>query len=369
MRLFGCATVLFLCTSLLASEGRVTASLLNVRKGPGKAYSILFALPQGEKVTLLAKKGEWYKVRWNGKVGYCHGKYIRVVKVTGKITASLLRVRSGPGTGYRVISTLGRGEVVEILGREKDWYKIRLKPSLSSFESLERGFGWVSSRYVDTGGILPPKGVSTASSSSSSSSSNSDERRFPEGEWKYLGKFKPTFYWIAFEEDFSGPKDTPIYDTSGKLIGYFPKAFVKSLRLEGTGKLRDGRVLTYVRNDRYAFVKNAPYGVGHRNNPLKPFRSLAVDTHIIPAGSVLFIPRARGVRLPDGSVHDGIFYAHDVGSAIRGKRLDIFVAHKEWRRFFEKAGIRSFRPIEVYIRKNASTLRRGIVNHLEGLGD
>jgi 3D (Asp-Asp-Asp) domain-containing protein len=28
--------------------------------------------------------------------------------------------------------------------------------------------------------------------------------------------------------------------------------------------------------------------------------------------------------MPDGSVHDGYWYASDVGSAIKGKRIDLF---------------------------------------------
>jgi 3D (Asp-Asp-Asp) domain-containing protein len=66
-----------------------------------------------------------------------------------------------------------------------------------------------------------------------------------------------------------------------------------------------------------------------RGNQLVPYRTVAVDPNLIPIGSVLYIPAARGVSitLPSGErmVHDGYFYAADVGGAIQGNHIDVFI--------------------------------------------
>jgi len=74
---------------------------------------------------------------------------------------------------------------------------------------------------------------------------------------------------------------------------------------------------------------NTPYGEGSNGNQLVPYRTIAVDRTLIPIGSVVYIPAARGVSvtLPSGdrAVHDGYFYAGDVGSAIKGNHIDVFL--------------------------------------------
>lgn len=53
-------------------------------------------------------------------------------------------------------------------------------------------------------------------------------------------------------------------------------------------------------------------------------RTAAVDKNLIPKGSVLFIKETVGLKMPDGSTHDGYWYASDTGGAIKGQRIDLF---------------------------------------------
>ncbi len=57
---------------------------------------------------------------------------------------------------------------------------------------------------------------------------------------------------------------------------------------------------------------------------LAPMRTVAVDPAIFPRHSVLFIKETVGMKMPDGAVHDGFWYASDVGRAIKGLRVDLF---------------------------------------------
>lgn len=72
-----------------------------------------------------------------------------------------------------------------------------------------------------------------------------------------------------------------------------------------------------------------PYGDGVQGMILVPFRSIAVDAKVIPYGSLVYVPEARGVmvRLPSGQevAHDGFFFAADRGGAIKDNHIDVFI--------------------------------------------
>ena len=53
-------------------------------------------------------------------------------------------------------------------------------------------------------------------------------------------------------------------------------------------------------------------------------RTAAIDKSLIPRRTILFIKETVGLSMPDGSAHDGYWYASDVGGAIKGQRIDLF---------------------------------------------
>ncbi|WP_369059108.1 3D domain-containing protein [Caulobacter sp. 73W] len=53
-------------------------------------------------------------------------------------------------------------------------------------------------------------------------------------------------------------------------------------------------------------------------------RTAAIDSKLIPRRTVLFIKETVGLPMPDGGMHDGYWYASDVGGAIKGERIDLF---------------------------------------------
>jgi 3D (Asp-Asp-Asp) domain-containing protein len=56
-------------------------------------------------------------------------------------------------------------------------------------------------------------------------------------------------------------------------------------------------------------------------------RTMAVDPRYIPRRTRLFIPETVGMRMPDGTVHDGYWYASDTGGAIKGQKVDFYTGH------------------------------------------
>ncbi len=164
-----------------------------------------------------------------------------------------------------------------------------------------------------------------------------------------LGEFKVTFYWVESEASYAKePADMPLLDDEGKELGRFPKTFVERVRVEGTGKLRDGRVInTSGKEGRFAVVR-CPNGLGVEEYHLLPFRSVACDKAVIPIGTELYVPAAVGAKLPDGTVHDGHFWTHDVGGGIQGKHLDFFTGAGDQSELMEKAGLRNLEETKVF---------------------
>lgn len=126
-------------------KGTVRASVLNVRSGPGTNNKIIGNLKNGAKVNVLEEKGEWYKIEYGKNYGYVSAQYISLENskpnVSGNskiVTASVLNVRAGAGTGYRTIGSLKNGTRVEVISSINGWYKIK----------YNNGIGYVSGRYL-----------------------------------------------------------------------------------------------------------------------------------------------------------------------------------------------------------------------------
>ena len=67
---------------------------------------------------------------------------------------------------------------------------------------------------------------------------------------------------------------------------------------------------------------------------------------------VLYIPKADGIILPDGTVHNGIFEVRDTGGAFRNQkklRVDMFVGlQRDEANVFAQAGFKTSAPWDDY---------------------
>lgn len=108
----------------------VNASSLYLRKEASTGAKSLGAASRGEVVVVLDKVGDWYKVNYNLKEGYMHGKYLSVSNPGnaelgyGKITGNGVNLRSGPSTSHSAVSTGYKGSKAYILGVENGWYRV-----------------------------------------------------------------------------------------------------------------------------------------------------------------------------------------------------------------------------------------------------
>lgn len=166
-----------------------------------------------------------------------------------------------------------------------------------------------------------------------------------------LGRFRSTYYHVARESDYAHLiADDVILTLKGEILARVSTAFKRAVSVEGTGKLRDGRVINYAgrKNDEVRFrVTSNPYGDGVGTCALVPFRTVAVDPSKIPLGAVVRIEETIGMRLPDGSFHDGLWKAEDIGEAIWGNRIDLFVGEGDQGAVLTRHRITHLRPLTV----------------------
>ena len=143
------------------------------------------------------------------------------------------------------------------------------------------------------------------------------ENQVPGG-FKRLGDFTHGVYRTLDESsaEWRGENRTePLRTREGHLIAHVGARFRQQLDVEGSARLRDGRVVNiegkFHGESRFLVIEHASFGIGAPGYKLVPYRTVSVEPKRIPLGTVLFIPALVGVRLPSGEFHDGFFFAHD----------------------------------------------------------
>ncbi|MBI3542113.1 MAG: hypothetical protein HY075_02400 [Deltaproteobacteria bacterium] len=162
-----------------------------------------------------------------------------------------------------------------------------------------------------------------------------------------------TYYYVVLEDEFAQfPVTDELRTLDGELLARVSHQYHRAVDIEGTGRLRDGRIINFAgRKDgeiRY-FVSDARYGYGVGRCQLVPFRTVAVDPEVVALGSVVYIAETDGMKLPGGKVHDGYWRAEDIGGAIRHDRIDLFVGDGDRGDILTAVHIHNLSPLTVKV--------------------
>lgn len=149
-------------TNTNITKGKVNniTSNLRVRQAPSTSSLTIGYLLSGQEVEITGESGDWYKINFNGKVGYSHKDYITkisngsgsqnnnsssnnsgstVTEKDGTVNATDgLRVREGAGTNTKILGVLNHGSAVKIVDTNGSWYKVK----------YGSGYGYVHKDYV-----------------------------------------------------------------------------------------------------------------------------------------------------------------------------------------------------------------------------
>lgn len=123
----------------LAERLAVTATVGNIRSGPGATHDILWQVEENYPLEIIKKSGKWYFFKdFENDEGWIHkslvGKKASVVTKKEKCN-----IRSGPGTRFKVLFTVEKGVPFKVIRKEKNWLYI---------EHADGDQGWVHRSLV-----------------------------------------------------------------------------------------------------------------------------------------------------------------------------------------------------------------------------
>lgn len=110
-------------TPAVLGHAMVTATRLNIRKGPSASKEKIGYLNSGSVVDIYNRREGWCRISRANK--WVSERYLRDI-FYGKVTASALRVRTGPSTAFRIVDRLPRDYEVTIYETQNGWHKIDL---------------------------------------------------------------------------------------------------------------------------------------------------------------------------------------------------------------------------------------------------
>ena len=155
----------------------VSATNLNIRSAPGTENNIVAIIPSNTVIVVLEKTTDtWYKINYNGSIGYVDCSYLTNVltaenfNASGKVAGDDVCMRTLPSTDSSIISTYANGTEMSVIGINNGWYKVRYSGNT----------GYVRSDYMDING-------SSASISSSSSTSSTAGQQIVNCALQYVG--------------------------------------------------------------------------------------------------------------------------------------------------------------------------------------
>ncbi|KAJ3381125.1 hypothetical protein HDU92_005569 [Lobulomyces angularis] len=125
----------------------------------------------------------------------------------------------------------------------------------------------------------------------------------------------------------SGPKDHALKSCTGELYEMTDRATYLKAQMEGTLKLRDGRVINLPSTgsiECFDIVPNTKFGLGSRSNHLEPFISVAVNQPEL-FGKTIYIRELDGAKMMNNDIHNGCVRVDDSGWSFSGCQIDFMV--------------------------------------------
>ncbi len=205
---------------------------------------------------------------------------------------------------------------------------------------------------------------------------NSEDTLIAQEDLQKIPDLLPTTYYLAYETrtscsglyrgvQYKGDEIAEVLTPENVVLAQVCSRFLQVLKMEGSGVLKDrgqGPVtINWAGEGRFRVLSHCIYGEGTKDYCLLPFHTIAADLKIHKPGDIIYVPTAKGLKLPDGSLHPGFFQVRDTGSAFVGigaQRVDLFIAEQDDdQNVFRAAGMNHKTPLPAYKVTGESAVR------------
>jgi 3D (Asp-Asp-Asp) domain-containing protein len=167
---------------------------------------------------------------------------------------------------------------------------------------------------------------------------------FNEDDFSPRAELKPTIYYHPLiVDEFNNCRSgewTSLRNKDGVQLMRVCSTTYKTCTLEGSCQIQRDEVIRSFNyegkgNGYYTFFEikegGCVFGYGVKSTCLDPYYTLAADLDFHEVGSVIFVPKVKGTKLPNGEFHTGFFVVRDSGGAIKGAhRFDFFTGSLHW---------------------------------------
>ena len=209
---------------------------VRIRSGPGLSDEILANAKRGEAIVIIERtNSEWYKVNYNGTIGFVsvplleRPRQIADFTGSGKITGDRVNIRERPNLDSTVLGTYVQDTEMNIVGLNNGWYKVRHDGKV----------GYVRSDFMK----LTSLSAASSSSGNSSSSGSSSTRVIPSAPapnpnlelGQQIAELAVHYVGTRYVRGGASPSG---FDCSG-LVSYVYAQFGVSLTRNSAGQYRD----------------------------------------------------------------------------------------------------------------------------------
>ncbi len=136
----------------------ITGRVVNLRSGPGTTFSVVAQAQQGDTFTRLEEEGDWIKIHLSSNQhAYVAGWLTSPATDEDQappappapptriaITGRVVNLRSGPGTGFSIVTQTHQGETFSVVGAKGEWLEIVLPSGENVFVA-----GWLTQETTE----------------------------------------------------------------------------------------------------------------------------------------------------------------------------------------------------------------------------
>ncbi|KFN01828.1 peptidoglycan endopeptidase [Bacillus clarus] len=277
------------------SSYTVTADVLHVRTGSSTSHDIISRVYNGQTLNVIGEENGWFKINHNGKTGYVSGEFVskngEQTNVSGntggknKVTADVLRVRTGPNTSSSIVGRVYEGQTLKVIGQENGWLKINHNGQT----------GYVSSAFV------------SGASSNTGSTNNNNETTVQPASGNYTVN-------VSSLRVRTGPS------TSHTTLGSVHKGQVVKV----VGEVQDWFKINYAGQTAYISKDYVTKGGSNENNTQDNNQEQGNNVTVQTGGTYVVNTTSLRVRTGPATYHSVI------GGVLNGTALNVIGAEGSW---------------------------------------